>query len=111
MNTRVTLPPPESVVTCGENRPLPSTSPPLVLKSRTPPRSLAVRLPPPLSTSAVPPIPEIPTSPPPLSSVTLPWMPLTCMLPPPVVRSTAVCDGTSSVAFSPQLPVGSGSAG
>ena len=55
----------------------------------------------------MPSIAEIPASPPPLSSLTLPWMPLTCMSPPPLVRSTAVCDGTSSVAFSPQLPVGS----
>ena len=56
--------------------------------------------------AGVPPMAEIPTSPPPLSSVTLPWMPLTCMLPPPLVRSTTVRGGTSSVAFSPQLPVG-----
>ena len=106
VNTRVTFPPPESVVTRGANRPLPLRSPPLVENCRTPPRSLALTLPPPVDTLAVPPTPEIPTSPPPLFRVTSLWMPLTCMLPPPLVSWTAVRGGTSSVAFSPQLPVG-----
>src|SRR6266566_7671861 len=106
VNTKVTFPPPDSVVTRGANRSLPFRSPPPVKNLRVLPRSLAVTLPPPVDTLAVPPTPDTATSPPPLSSVTSLWMPLTCMLPPPVVSWTAVSGGTSSVAFSPQLPVG-----
>src|SRR5712691_9866850 len=106
VNTSVTFPPPVSSVTCGENRPLPLTSPPPVEKSRTPPRSPAVRLPPPLDTSTAPAAPETETSPPPLAKVAAPWMPPTCMLPPSLVRSTVVPDGTDRSAFSLQLPVG-----
>ena len=107
VNASVTFPPPDSVVTCGADRPVPLTSPPSVENCRVRVRSLAVTLPPPVVTSAMPPTPETATSPPLLFSVTSLSMPLTCMLPPSLARLTAaVSSGTSRVALSPQLPVG-----
>src|SRR5689334_17734674 len=105
VNVRVTFPPPVSMVAFGEVRLLPSTSPPPVVNFRTPPRWLRFRLPPPESTVAALPVPDSATLPPPLVSVTVFWMPLIRRLPPPLFRSSAVRDGTLSVAFSPQLPV------